>query len=73
MRFVSTTEARPDIPAEDAGGANPIGWLWLRFLGLGGLLAVTGWMLGRAGETIAVETALTETAMGVLLTGWLPL
>jgi cation:H+ antiporter len=42
---------------------------WLRSLGLGGLLATAGWLLGRAGETIAVETALTETAVGVLLTG----
>lgn len=68
-RAVSTVETRADVPAEPARGGSTLRGLWLRFLGLGALLAVVGWLLARAGEGIAVSTGLTETSVGVLLTG----
>lgn len=68
-KAVPTAETRPDVPDEPAQGGSTLRGLWLRFLGLGALLGVIGWVLARAGESIAVSTGLTETSVGVMLTG----
>lgn len=66
---VSTGETREDVPDEPARGGRPLRSTWLRFVGFAVVLAAAGWVLGRSGETIAASTGLTETAVGVLLTG----
>jgi cation:H+ antiporter len=68
-RAVSTPETRPDVPEEPVQAGQTVRELWLRFVLLAVVLATAGWVLGRSGETIAVATGLTETAVGVLLTG----
>jgi cation:H+ antiporter len=69
-RAVETAETRPDEPHEppdhDAGKLRP---LLARFAVFAVVLGVAGWLLGRSGETIAAATGLSETAVGVLLTG----
>lgn len=66
---VDTVETREDVPEEPERSDPTVRHLWLRFAAFAGLLAVAGWVLGRSGETIAVATTGSETAVGVLLTG----
>jgi cation:H+ antiporter len=68
-RPVATPETRADEPDEDPAAGTTAGRLWARFALLAGVLAAAGYALGRSGETIAAETGLTETSVGVLLTG----
>jgi cation:H+ antiporter len=68
-RAVPTSETRTDVPDEPQGGGRRLTVLWVQFAALAAVLGVAGWVLGRSGETIAAATGLTETAVGVLLTG----
>lgn len=68
-RAVPTTETRQDVPDEPPSGGRTARGLWVRFTVFAVLLATAGWALGRSGETIAASTGLSETAVGVLLTG----
>lgn len=68
-RAVATGETRQDVPHEPPQGGQTLRALVLRFLALAVVLAAAGWLLGRSGETVAAATGLSETAVGVLLTG----
>jgi cation:H+ antiporter len=62
-----TEETREDAPEPEAQQAN-LGSLWAQFVALGALVGVAGWAVGQTGITIAEQTGLSETAVGVLLT-----
>lgn len=68
-RAVPTRETREDVPDEPEQGGATLRGLWTRFVAFAAVLALAGWALGRSGETIAAATGLSETAVGVLLTG----
>lgn len=70
-RAVDTGETKADVPDEPQGGSQKLRMLALRFLALAVALGVAGWVLGRAGETVAASTGLSQTAVGVVLTGLL--
>lgn len=70
-RAVDTGETKADVPDEPSGGSQKLRMLALRFLALAVALVVAGWVLGRAGETVAASTGLNQTAVGVMLTGFL--
>jgi cation:H+ antiporter len=67
-RAVATRETRQDVPQEPPRG-HAVPRLVLGFAGLAVVLGFAGWALARAGETIAAATGLSQTAVGVLLTG----
>ena len=62
-----TRETREDTPEEDNLQRSLRGLL-LGFVGLGALLGVTGWVLENAAVTIAEQTGMAQTTVGLLLT-----
>lgn len=68
-RPTTTTETRADVPEEPQGGGRDLWQLVARFAAYGAVLAVAGYALGRSGEALAATTGLTQTAVGVYLTG----
>jgi cation:H+ antiporter len=66
---VQTTETRADVADEPAreGGAPPA--MWTRFVALLVVLGGAGAVLAVAGESIVATTDLSESAVGVVLTG----
>lgn len=68
-RAVDTRETREDVPDEPEQGGAPLRRLLVQFAALAVVLVAAGVVLGRSGETLAVATGLSETAVGVLLTG----
>lgn len=61
-----TVEDEPDDGGRKRGEGLP--WLWLRFILVAAAMAVAGWALMKAAETIAAQTALSQTAVGGLFT-----
>ena len=68
-RPTSTDETRGDVPDEPEAGGEKLRALVGRFTIYGLLLAAAGYALGRSGEALVETTGLTETAVGVFLTG----
>lgn len=68
-RAVETRETRQDVPEESEAESGEMRGLIVRFLILALVLMSAGWVLGRSGETIAAATGLSQTAVGVMLTG----
>jgi cation:H+ antiporter len=68
-KAVETEETRADHPDEPEGerGAPPA--MWWRFVALLTVLGAAGTTLAIAGESVVAATGLSETAVGVLLTG----
>lgn len=64
-RTAQTVEDRPD---KNKGRSQSLTALWLRFGILTLVLAVSGWALMKAAETIIAWTGLSETLVGTLLT-----
>lgn len=61
-----TRETERDVPHEEAGPSNPR--LWSVFALLAALTAASGWVIARAGTSIAAHTGLSETLVGALFT-----
>ena len=66
-RPFQTRETREDVP-DDTAAMPSMGRLWVEFLILMAILGVAGWMLEPSATTIARETGLGQTVVGVLLT-----
>lgn len=62
-----TALTRPDIRAAPVDGER-VARLWLRFALYVPVLIVAGWLIARAGESVALRTGLTETGVGALFT-----
>lgn len=67
-RPTDTDETQEDVPDEPADGHDLRG-LTVRFIAYGLLLATAGYALGRSGEALVATTGLSQTAVGVFLTG----
>lgn len=63
-----TSETREDVPQEKEQDHTPSGLL-ARFAVYGVLLAGAGYILGRSGEALVVTAGLTESLVGVFVTG----
>ncbi|WP_199288229.1 sodium:calcium antiporter [Henriciella mobilis] len=64
----STPETRADAPDEAAAHARPLWLMAATFAGLSLILAVSGFAIARAGETISVELGISQTVVGALMT-----
>ncbi len=62
-----TYQTRVDQPDEPQGGGRPLHRLWLEFVVTAVIVIIAGIVVTRAGETIAAQTGLNETVVGVLL------
>tara|TARA_R110001606_G_scaffold8833_1_gene38771 strand:- start:9682 stop:10704 length:1023 start_codon:yes stop_codon:yes gene_type:complete len=62
-----TRETREDVP-EQAAGPMTTAALWGWFVGLALLLGVSGWALEHAASSLARQTGLQQTTVGLLLT-----
>lgn len=67
---VGTTETRPDLP-QDHGtlDRHRTTWLWSRFILVGGFVAVSGWAVSLAAESVVETTGLTAGFTGGVLLG----
>lgn len=64
-----TAETVEDRPDDDvAPGRSTVG-LWLEFAAFAAAITIAGWALMESAKVIAVETPLSESAVGALLTG----
>lgn len=64
-----TAQTVEDVPDEKGARGGPgLARLWIKFVMLAAAMAIAGWTLMKAGETIAAQTALSQTAVGGLLT-----
>jgi cation:H+ antiporter len=68
-RPTSTDETHGDVPDEPEAGGEKLRALVLRFAIYAVLLAAAGYALARSGEALVATTGLSETAVGVFLTG----
>jgi cation:H+ antiporter len=66
-RPAMTMETREDQP-DDTSRMPSMGRLWSEFLGLMAILGLAGWALEPSATTIARETGLGQTVVGVMLT-----
>ncbi|MCK7545672.1 sodium:calcium antiporter [Marinobacter bryozoorum] len=66
-RPAMTMETREDQP-DDTTRMPSMGRLWSEFLGLMAILGLAGWALEPSATTIARETGLGQTVVGVMLT-----
>ncbi|WP_280561414.1 MULTISPECIES: sodium:calcium antiporter [unclassified Chromohalobacter] len=62
-----TRETREDAPDDDAQRYS-LTRLWSGFAALALLLGVSGWVMEKAATTLATETGMSQTAVGILLT-----
>ncbi|MCK0714253.1 sodium:calcium antiporter [Chromohalobacter sarecensis] len=62
-----TRETREDAPDDDAQRYS-LTRLWGGFAALALLLGVSGWVMEKAATTLATETGMSQTAVGILLT-----
>ncbi|MEV4760807.1 cation transporter [Micromonospora sp. NPDC049559] len=67
---VGTTETRPDLP-DDHGALDRHGlaWLWGQFVLVGGGVAVSGWAVSLAAESVVEVTGLSAGFTGGVLLG----
>lgn len=68
-RPTNTAETETDVPDEPQRGGHDLRALLMRFALYGLVLATAGYTLGRSGEALVATTGLSETAVGVFLTG----
>lgn len=61
-------ETVADEPGDEPLGSGLVS-AWARFVAMALTLGMVGWALGESGAAIAEETALSESAVGALLTG----
>lgn len=65
---VTTAETRPDVRQEHGRlDVRSPGWLWTRFLLVGVLVAVSGWAIALAAESLVKITGLTTGFVGGVL------
>lgn len=64
----SSDETRPDTPDRDAESVS-LGRSVLELALLGAVVVAAGWAVARGGAGIALQTGLTETAVGAVFTG----
>ena len=64
---VRTKETRPDVPEEHSGRVE-LSKLWLAYVGLALTIGVAGWSIGHAALSIVVQSGLSETLVGGLVT-----
>ncbi|WP_346796917.1 sodium:calcium antiporter [Halomonas sp. Bachu 37] len=62
-----TRETKEDVP-DEASKKNSLIVLWLSFLLMALILGITGWLLQRTATVIAMQTGMSQAAVGVLLT-----
>ncbi|NWO09462.1 sodium:calcium antiporter [Chromohalobacter salexigens] len=62
-----TRETREDAPDDEAQRYS-LTRLWGAFAALALLLGVSGWVMEKAATTLATETGMSQTAVGILLT-----
>lgn len=62
-----TRETREDTP-DDEARRHSLTRLWGAFVVLALLLGISGWVMEKAATTLAAETGMSQTAVGVLLT-----
>ncbi|MCT8503940.1 sodium:calcium antiporter [Chromohalobacter moromii] len=62
-----TRETREDAP-DDEALRHSLTRLWGAFAALALLLGVSGWVMEKAATTLATETGMSQTAVGILLT-----
>ncbi|MCK2041990.1 sodium:calcium antiporter [Chromohalobacter sp. TMW 2.2308] len=62
-----TRETREDAP-DDEAQRHSLTRLWGAFAALALLLGVSGWVMEKAATTLATETGMSQTAVGILLT-----
>lgn len=68
-KAVPTDDTRQDVPDEPEGGGAGLRRLLGAFAGLAVVLVAAGITLGRAGEALLEQTGLSESAVGVFVTG----
>ena len=68
-RPTSTDETRSDVPDEPEAGGEKLRALVVRFSIYAVMLVAAGYALARSGEALVATTGLSETAVGVFLTG----
>ncbi len=66
VRTAETREDTPDEPQADSSAA--LAPLILRVIGLGLVLALTGWVISRTGAALSGRMGISETAVGALMT-----
>ncbi|SCG64660.1 sodium:calcium antiporter [Micromonospora coxensis] len=67
---VATTETLPDVPhAHGKLDQRSSAWLWTRFAGVGLLVAVGGWAIALAAESLVTITGLSAGFIGAILMG----
>jgi cation:H+ antiporter len=67
-RAVETDETKKDIPDQQNIKKLKLHVVILRFLGLGILIAISGYMVAQSSITIASETGISENVIGAMLT-----
>lgn len=65
-----TAQTIEDLPDRNKGGQASLTILWLQFGALAAVMAISGWALMNAAETIAANTGLSHTLMGTLFTAF---
>lgn len=63
-----TAQTVEDEPGDGRRRGEGLAWLWTRFILLAAAMAGAGWALMKAAETIAAQTALSQTVVGGLFT-----
>ena len=67
---VSTTETRPDVPQRHGSlDRHGLPWLWGQLTVVGGFVAVGGWAVSLAAESVVETTGLTPGFTGGVLLG----
>lgn len=64
-----TKTTKEDVADEESARGPSTTRLWLQFALFASMVAVAGWVIARAGESIVVHTGLAEAAVGALVTG----
>lgn len=64
-----TRHLRPERQEASKSSRNQLVGQWLAFLLLAALVAIAGWLIARAGLSIAAHTGIGEGLMGTLFTG----
>lgn len=68
-RPTATAETREDVPHEPPGGGKQLRALVVQFTVYGIVLGIAGYALGRSGEALVATTGLSESAVGLFVTG----
>lgn len=63
-----TRETKVDVPEEDDTGATTT-QLWIGYVAFAAPVILCGWIVARAGASLAVHTGVSQTLVGAMLTG----